>query len=122
MTMDMDATSSARVAALLSDYEASAIAWDAAQVDAAKANPLFDHLHHLFKELRGVEAGRQGIAALIAHSNVGVRLTAASHSLEWAPNEAVLALEGIERGPGLHAVSAKYTLKAFRDGTLNQDW
>jgi hypothetical protein len=34
----------------------------------------------------------------------------------------VRVLEEIEKVPGLHAVTAKYTLKAFRQGTLNQDW
>jgi len=112
---------SAQITALLSDYEATAMAWDAAQRDATKANPLFDHLHRLFKELRVDQEGRQGIAALIEHPNPGVRLSAAAHSLGWAPTEATQTLAEIERGPR-HSVAAKYTLEAFRDGTLDQDW
>jgi hypothetical protein len=53
---------------------------------------------------------------------LGVRLAAASHSLGWDSTHAVRVLEEIEKVPGLHAVTAKYTLKAFRQGTLNQDW
>ena len=113
-------TPSAHVAAMLSDYEASAIAWDAAQSDAREANRLFDHLQALRSELSKEEEGRRGIIALMEHPNVGVRLTAGAHSLEWAPTDAVEALEEVERGPGLHGVSAKYTLKAFREGKLDQ--
>lgn len=34
----------------------------------------------------------------------------------------VAGLESIETEPGLHAVAAKYTLKSYRDGTLDLDW
>jgi hypothetical protein len=110
------------VTALLDDYCATAVAWDEARGNAAKANPLFDHLQQLQKQLRAKPEGRLGIEALMAHPSVGVRLTAAAHSLQWSPDEAARVLEAIEAGPGLEAVSAKYTLKAYRNGTLNLDW
>jgi hypothetical protein len=110
------------VAAMLADYQATAIAWDLAQGDAKAANQLFDRLYQLAGELRATEAGRQGITALIHDPRVGVRLIAASQSLRWAPAEAIVALEQIENGRGLHAVSAKYTLKSFQEGRLNTDW
>ena len=53
---------------------------------------------------------------------MGVRLAAASDSLGWAPDKAVRVLEAIQTEPRLHAVSAKYTLKSFREGRLNMDW
>jgi hypothetical protein len=107
---------------LLADYRATATAWDVAQSGAKEANRLFDRLHELAGELRSTDAGRRGIATMIRDPNVGVRLIAASHSLAWAPAEAIGALEEIERGRGLHSVSAKYTLKAFQEGRLKSDW
>ena len=103
-------------------YRSTAIAWDLMQADAKKAKPLFDRLQVIFKQLRPEPSGRDGIAALMDDPTTGVRLIAASHSLAWAPDEAVKVLEAIESEPGLHAVTAKYTLKAFREGTLNTDW
>ena len=108
--------------ALVSEYLATAIAWDQAQKDAKQANPLFERLHVVYKQLREVEPGRNGIAALMDHSCVGVQLMAASHSLAWAPEKAAAVLNKIAAGPGLHAVTAKYTLRSFRDGNLKIDW
>lgn len=107
---------------LIEEYRRTAIAWDVMQGDAKKANPLFKRLHVIFKQLRTDPSGREGIAQLMDDTTVGVRLVAASHSLAWAPDKARAVLEVIERGPGLYAVDAKYTLKAYRDGTLNMDW
>lgn len=109
----------------IEEYRSTAIAWDALQNDANRANPLFKRLHVIFKQLRGDQAGRDGIAALMDDTtvSVGVRLVVASHSLGWEPQRATAVLEAIERdGPGLYRTTAKYTLKAFRDGTLNMDW
>jgi hypothetical protein len=108
--------------AVLADYLATATAWDRAQGDPEEANRLFDRLHRLAGELKSTEDGRRGIAALIHDPSVGVRLIAASDSLAWAEAEAIDALEQIEVGRGLHAVSAKYTLMAFRGGRLNTVW
>jgi hypothetical protein len=55
-------------------------------------------------------------------ASLGVRLSAAAHSLGWDPQRASGVLEEIASGAGLHSVTAKYTLKAFREGKLNQDW
>jgi hypothetical protein len=49
-------------------------------------------------------------------------LLAAAHTLGWEPADACAVLEAIQEGPGLHAVTAKYTLRSYRAGTLNQDW
>jgi hypothetical protein len=106
----------------LSEYLQTAIEWDAAANDAPRANKLFARSHRLYKQLRDSEAGRAGIASLMNDSCVGVRLLTATDSLAWSEAEAVATLEEIEQTPGLHAVSAKYTLKSYRDGTLNLDW
>ena len=110
---------------LIASYRATAIAWDVMQSDSAKANPLFKQLHVIFKQLRQDPIGRDAISKLMddATLGVGVRLVAASHSLGWVPERATAVLERIERdGPGLYRTTAKYTLKSFREGTLNQDW
>lgn len=112
-----------KTAELLAAYLETALRWDGLLDSNAKAaNRAFDEYHRLYTLLRGTAEGRQGITELMAHSNVGVRLLAATDSLFWSPEEAVSALESIEAGPGLHAVSAKYTLRSFRAGTLNLDW
>ena len=108
--------------ALVSEYLTTALAWDRAQNVAKKANALFERLHVVFKQLREVEPGRDRIAELMDHPSVGVRLMAASHSLAWAPEKAAAVLDQIAEGRGLHAVTAKYTLKSFREGNLNMDW
>jgi hypothetical protein len=109
-------------AAVLADYRATAVAWDRAQGDPTEANRLFDRMHRLAGELKSTEDGRRAITALINDPSVGVRLIAASDSLAWAEAEAIDALKQIEGGRGTHAVSAKYTLKEFREGRLNTDW
>ncbi|MFT4030053.1 MAG: DUF2019 domain-containing protein [Protaetiibacter sp.] len=109
--------------AILSEFAESAVAWDSlVGGDAKKANRVFDRLHVLAKSLRQTPDGRAGLAALTQHETPGVRLLAATECLAWAPEVAVPALEAIEGSAGLHAVSAKYTLKSFREGTLNLDW
>jgi hypothetical protein len=110
---------------LITEYRSTAIAWDIMQNDATKANPLFKRLQVIYKDLRLQQAGRDAITALMddATVGVGVRLVAASHTLGWEAERAIAALETIERdGPGLYRTTAKYTLKSFREGTLNQDW
>ncbi len=108
---------------LLQSYKATAVAWDVMRGDAKKANALFDQLHTIYKELRDSAAGRDGIAALMTDENIGVRISAASHSLAWEPEKATRVLEAIEKdGPGLYRTSARYTLKSFREGKLNLDW
>lgn len=88
----------------------------------ATANALHNRNHQLYKRLRETQAGRNGISALMADPERNVRLAAATHSLAWAPEKAVATLEAIEAGPGLDAVTAKYTLRSYRAGRLNLDW
>lgn len=108
---------------LVTTYHSIAVAWDVMKNDSSKANPLFKQLHAIYKRLRIDQSGRDAITAMIDDPNPGVRVSAASHSLAWAPERAIVALEEMERdGPGLYRTTAKYTLKSFRDGKLNMDW
>jgi len=112
------------IAERLATYRTTAIAWDALSGDPAKANKVFVDLHQMYKSLRDTEAGRMGIARLMDDSAVAVRLTAAAHSLFWSPERAERVLRAIQDDPnaGLHAVTAKYTLKEFHAGRLSHDW
>jgi hypothetical protein len=110
------------VTELVEKYRLLAEEWDEKQDDAKRANRVFDKHHEVAKRLRGIEGGRIGIQALLTHPVVGVRMMAATDTLLWAPDAAIPVLEQIESGPGLHAVTAKYTLKSYREGKLNLDW
>ena len=114
--------SSDAVSLLLMKYEQNARDWDQAVSDVRKANALFDRTHGLYKRLRANREGRLGIAALLTDPNPGVRVMAATHSLDWHEAEAVAVLEALERAGGLYAVTAKYTLRGHRSGSLNLDW
>jgi hypothetical protein len=106
---------------LVAEYEAKALLWSELQGHAKAANVVFDRLQVLQKLLRPSMEGRAGITDLVSSGDTGVRLMAATHVLAFDPDAGVAALEAIEAGPGLHAVSAKYTLRSFRAGTLDLD-
>ena len=105
-----------------SEYRRLAIEWDEARDTPAQANRLFDHLHAVYKARRGTEAGRNAILGLLDDPVTAVRLAAATHSLGVDESRAVAALEEMAAGPGLHAVTAKWTLRSFRAGRLSLDW
>ena len=109
------------VAELLEAYAATAERWHELRTDARAANPVFDENARLARELLRCAEGRAGIAALIAHPASGVRALAAAHSLEYAPAEAVAALEALAAAEGLHAIAAQYALDEFRAGALQLD-
>lgn len=109
--------------ALLSEYTKGAVTWDSlVGDDATKANRVFHRLHQLAKELRKTPHGRAGLASLTDHDVAGIRLLAATEALAWEDKAALPSLEAIEGSQGLHALSAKYTLKSYRAGTLDLDW
>jgi hypothetical protein len=108
---------------LLAAYERTAVRWAELQTDATAANKVFKENHAIYKILRDHEEGRGGISHLMGHESEAVRLGAATHSLAWDPEHATTVLETIERQSGsLYAVDAKWTLRAYRNGTLNLDW
>ena len=112
-----------RSSELVREFAEYAERWDSLVASSAnRANVVFDRAHEVAKQLRLTGDGRAGIERLTRHPLPGVRLLAASECLAWAPDIATPVLEELERGPTLHAVSAKYTLKEYRSGTLNLDW
>ena len=111
-----------QVTTLRAKYRALVVEWDEARDTPKEANRLFDALHALYKQLRETEEGRQAITGLLDDPITAVQLSAASHSLGLQPERAVAALEELERGDSLHAVTAKWTLRSYRNGKLDMDW
>jgi hypothetical protein len=114
------------VADLVKEFIEIVIQWDIRQpdrpgADVSAANRAFDRIHGLGKQLRTTDDGRRGISGLMTYPMVAVRLNAATYSLEWSSDAAVAVLREIEAGPGLYAVTARYTLRAFHEGTLDLD-
>lgn len=107
------------VAALLTAYTATAERWHELRTDARAANPVFDENERLAVALRATDAGRTGIAALLSHPASGVRVLAAAHSLDHCEAEAVVVLERLAAGDGLHAIAAGYALEEHRAGGLD---
>ena len=90
----------------------------AGQLDDIRAqNRAADELSLIHAELRSRGDGAlDKLLPLVESSDRSVRLWAASHTL---PDErAELVLESIAAGPGLDAVTAKYTLIEWRAGRL----
>lgn len=108
--------------AMRDQYRALVVAWEEERDHPQKANQLFDALHALYAQLRDSEAGRQAITSLISDPLTAVRLFAATHSLAWEPARAEDVLDEIASEGSLHAVTAKWTLRSYRAGTLNLDW
>src|SRR5687768_1129810 len=76
-------------------------------------------LEDVYHELR--ERGREAqlhLLKLLDHSNPDVRLWAASHALEFAPEEGEPVLKELLDCGGWAAVSADMTLEVWRQGKL----
>jgi hypothetical protein len=68
--------------------------------------------------------GRASIEALMGDPRPAVRLWSAAAVLFWDPQRARPALEEIREAPAtydLHSITAKHTLLAFDDGSLDPD-
>ena len=103
---------------LLAAYAATAERWHELRADARAANPVFDENERLATVLRASPEGRDAIASLMSHDASGVRVLAASHSLDFRSAEATVVLEELAGGSGLHAIAAQYALGEFRAGRL----
>ncbi|WP_139244610.1 hypothetical protein [Arthrobacter woluwensis] len=103
-------------------YREMAIAWSHLSSEPRKANIAF-RKHHVFaKAIRATAEGQQAILDLLNDSSEVVRLLAATDALKFSPDEAIRVLEELEQGSTLYAVDAEYTIRGFRDGTLDLDW
>jgi hypothetical protein len=87
----------------------------------AKHNRLVDQMRAQRSVLGTSEAGRKAISSLLSDPRAVVRLWAAGDALAWDEESARQVLEDLRDSPsavGLHAVSAKYTLREFDAGRL----
>jgi hypothetical protein len=103
-------------------YRSLAVDWDEARDDPSEANRLFDLLHALYKDVRTTASGQEAITSLLDDPITAVRLAAATHSLGWEPKRSEQVLEEIEQESNLHAMTAKWTLRSYRSGTLDLEW
>jgi hypothetical protein len=91
-----------------------AAAGTAASVPAI-ANRWARQLCAYYMILRKTQAGKDAIASLMSHEDRHVRLWAAAHSLEWAPDSARAALERMRDSGGAGAFDAKWTLIEYQE-------
>jgi len=84
-----------------------------------KANEQHDILAAAYRELRkrGLAAQRK-LLPLLVHADVGVRIWAAAHALEFSPRDGEPVLVAIARLSGPIGFSAEMTLKEWRKGRL----
>lgn len=112
----------ASVADLLKAYAEAAAAHGAASAkgDYRKANPQHDSLAVIYRELRarGSEAQRS-LLGLLDHPDEAVRGWAASHALDFAPDEGEPVLEALTTSAGIWKLTSEMTLKEWRKGTLS---
>lgn len=103
-------------------YRNLALDWADAHGDAREANRIFKAHHALFRQIRNDGGGREVISSLLQDENEAVRVLAATHALTFDPGAGEAALEELSHAGGRFALDAKYTLRSFRNGTLDLDW
>ena len=108
------------VAQLLAEYREAAAG--TGTLDFKKNNTNAQKLHTCYKELREIDEGRAAIVGSISDGNPHVRVWAAAHSLQWAPEIARRALEALRDSDGPASFTAKWTLKEYDDGCLSFDY
>jgi len=81
------------------------------------ANRAHDKLASAYRELRN-RAMAHLLLPLLGSEDENVRLWAAAHALEFSPEQGEPVLLKLATAPKLLGMQAKYTLKAWREGTL----
>jgi hypothetical protein len=104
----------------LKEYREAAIG--ASDRNPERQNEWARRVHESYKALRETEAGKKGIIALMSDPSPYVRLWAASHSLQWVPENAQLVLEALRDSGGPGSFTAKWTLIQFKGGKLSFDY
>jgi Domain of unknown function (DUF2019) len=85
-----------------------------------RANECHDMVASVYRELRarGPDAQR-ALLPLIGYADDAVRYWAASHALEFAPDQGEPVLAELARSRGLSAFNAKMTLREWQKGNLS---
>lgn len=119
--MTVDAIPPDSLASFVAEFQATAEEWARLEAEPKAANAVFLRNRARYRELRRSEEGRRAIAELMAHRSRRVRLLAATYSLAAYPAEATAVLQALIQQRGLTGNSARHTLQAFQEGTLNLD-
>lgn len=106
---------------LLRLYERSTIEHGKASEggDYRTANRESETISSVYRELRsrGVET-QKALLRLLNHADVHVRVMAAAHALEFAPEKGEPVLTEISQSLGIPALNAGMALKEWRKGSL----
>ena len=89
--------------------------------DPEKANMWQRKMHSYYKVLRSTREGRESIVSLLSDPSPHVRVWAAAHALQWAPEVSKSTLQAMRDGGGPCSFDAKMTLKEFEKGRLSFD-
>ncbi len=109
------------VDSLLKAYRDSASAHRTAtnEGDSRRGNREHDVLAAVYRELRGRGMTTQrSLLGLLDDPDLGVRGWAASHAMEFAPEEGRPVLEELAQSGGILGFSAAMTLKEWQKGNL----
>jgi hypothetical protein len=68
------------------------------------------------------DVGRGAILRLLTDRTPEVRLIAATDALAFKSEGAIGILEELQAGRGSVAIDAEWTLRLFREGTLDLNW
>jgi hypothetical protein len=85
-----------------------------------KANEAHEVIATVYRELRRIGTDAQlALLPLLEDNDVGVRLWASSHALEFSPSDGERVLSALEKMPrSFVGLSAKITLQQWRQGKL----
>ncbi|WP_141326872.1 DUF2019 domain-containing protein [Myxococcus sp. AB025B] len=117
--MSMRNNPEASIDVLVQEYEQAAVAYGQALAAAnhRAANRAHDRLAGAYRELRS-RAAAAHLLPLLKSEDDYVRSCAAAHALEFAPTQGEPVLLELAAHPGRIRTRAEYTLKAWREGTL----
>lgn len=106
-------------ASLLQRYTNAARAHGAAtrKGDHKGANRAYGDLLAAYQALKGKDA-REDLVLLLKHADPGVRVWAARHTIDLAPDEARPVLEAIASTTGPESIDASMLLEQWRSGKL----
>ncbi|MBI5027083.1 MAG: DUF2019 domain-containing protein [Nitrospirae bacterium] len=90
--------------------------------DAKLSNKYANKRIDCFRKLRQLgDAGREELATLFNHENLGVRVAAAAYLLKFKTEEALRILRELSKIQGLIGLDASETIKRWEEGTWHLD-
>ncbi|QRO01866.1 hypothetical protein JRI60_24030 [Archangium violaceum] len=109
----------ASIEEIVQEYEQAALAYGQAltAADHRAANRAHDRIASAYREIRSRAAASQ-LLPLLRREDENVRACVAAHALEFAPEQGEPVLLELAACPGRIRTRAEYTLKMWREGTL----